>query len=123
MDMRTSAEQTEGGDLSPLLERLPPEVAQSLTLEQRVALWNALNPNSWRRFPVNIRVSMPLARRRVFLTVLGGTERRAPERRQVERRLNPLLTLGNLLFFIGLMATIYMGALALFLGAGSIIRF
>lgn len=50
------------------------------------------------RSPVNIRVSIPLLRWRVYLAVLAGVERRGAERRAVERLRHPLHTVGNVLF-------------------------
>jgi hypothetical protein len=66
--------------------------------------------------PVNIRFSLPLPHRRIYITVVSGTEKRAPDRRQVDRDEHPLLTFGNFLFILGVGAAIYMGGLiALFL--------
>lgn len=49
--------------------------------------------------PVNIRLSIPLGVGRYYLTIVGGKERRAPERLADERKKHPLLTAGNVLVF------------------------
>lgn len=103
------------GTLEALLARLPPEVLASLSEDERVALWQAANPSTWRRHPINIRLTIPGLSRRYFLTVVGGPERRSPERIHRERRLHRLLTPGNLMFLLGVGGTFYVVALALLL--------
>ncbi len=66
--------------------------------------------------PVNIRFSLPLPHRRIYITVVCGSEKRAPDRRQIDRDEHPILTFGNFLFVLGVGAAVYMGGLiALFL--------
>lgn len=89
------------GAMSDLLTRLPPDVLHSFTAAQRAALWEVGKSSSWRRHPVNIRLSLPLIGSRLFMTVVAGIERRSKERIRRERRLNPLTTIGNILFFLG----------------------
>lgn len=48
--------------------------------------------------PVNIRVSIPLGFARCYLTVVGGIERRSPQRRADERQRHPLIKTGNVIF-------------------------
>lgn len=98
------------GSLEMLLDRIPPEVADSFTPEQRAALWNAVKPVTWRRHPVNIRLSFPIVGGRFFLTVVGGPEKRADQRRQRERRMFPLRTMGNILFLLGVGGAFYVTA-------------
>lgn len=98
------------GSLETLLDRIPPEVAETFTPEQRAALWNAVKPVSWRRHPVNIRLSFPIVGGRFFVTVVGGPEKRASERRYRERRMFPLRTLGNILFLLGVGGAFYLVA-------------
>ena len=54
--------------------------------------------------PVNIRLSIPLGFGRYYLTIVGGKERRAPERRAAERLKHPLLTIGNVIVFAVVLA-------------------
>lgn len=49
----------------------------------------------WGSHPVDIRVTIPLLFRSYYVTVVIGPERRSEERRAIERRKHPLLTLGN----------------------------
>lgn len=81
-----------------LLEYLPPEVLETFTPEQRAALWGAAKPSSWRHHTVDIRISLPLFGRRLFMTVVAGTERRAGARRRRDARIRPFLTASNVVF-------------------------
>lgn len=98
------------GGLEMLLDRLPPDVVGSFTEDQRAALWSAVKPATWRRHPVNIRLSFPLPSGRYFVTVVCGHERRSPERLSRERRVFPLRTFGNLLFLLGVGGAFYIAA-------------
>lgn len=98
------------GALEMLLDRIPPEVAETFTPAQRAALWSAVKPVSWRRHPVNIRLSFPIIGGRFFVTVVGGPEKRAGERRSRERRMFPLRTMGNILFLLGVGGAFYLTA-------------
>ncbi len=73
------------------MPRLDPEA----TARQR------LGGRNWgSEHPVNIRLSIPLPFRRCYLTIVGGAERRDPERRAAERQRHPLATLGNTVFLV-----------------------
>lgn len=100
---------TDGG-LEMLLDRLPPDVVASFTDQQRAALWNAVKPASWRRHPINIRLSFPLVSGRYFITVVGGQEKRSGERLTRERRMFPLRNAGNVLFLLGVGGAFYAAA-------------
>jgi hypothetical protein len=50
--------------------------------------------------PINIRLTVPLLFTRAYITVVAGSERRSAERRRAEKRLHPLLKLGNVLLFL-----------------------
>ena len=80
----------EMGGLEILLERLPAEMVDSFTPQQRAALWNAFKPVSWRHHPIHIHLSFPVVGGSFFLTVVGGRDDRSPERRRRERRLSPV---------------------------------
>lgn len=98
------------GGLEVLFDRIPADVADSFTPQQRAALWSAVKPVSWRRHPINIRLSFPVPGGRYFVTVVGGPERRSSERRDRERRMFPLRTTGNILFLLGLGGAFYLAA-------------
>lgn len=98
------------GALELLLDRIPPEVADTFTEAQRAALWTAIKPATWRRHPINIRLSFPFVGHRYFVTVVGGVEKRSAERRHRERRAFPLRTAGNVLFLLGVGGAFYLAA-------------
>jgi len=96
--------------LDDLLGNLPPGMLASFTPEQRAALWNAAKPLSWRRHPVNIRLTFPFFGRRHFVTIVAGADRRGPERIHRERVMHPWHTIGNVLFLLGMGGTFYLAA-------------
>jgi len=104
------------------LARLAPDVLAGLTAEQKDAIAQAYGVG-WKRHPVNIRLSMPWVGGRFFLTLVGGSERRAPRRRTAERQHHPLKTAGNLFFAVGLGTVFYMGAVVVLALQSSIIEF
>jgi hypothetical protein len=61
--------------------------------------------------PVNIRLSLPLGARRYYLTIVGGREKRGPDRRIADRRHYPLRTAANLAFFLVLAGVVYVAGL------------
>lgn len=101
---------TNEGGLEMLLDRLPPEVVSTFSEQQRAALWSAVKPASWRRHPINIRISFPLFDGRYFITVVGGMEKRSGERLAREKRMFPLRTAGNVLFLLGVGCAFYAAA-------------
>jgi hypothetical protein len=55
--------------------------------------------DSWcSNHPINVRLTVPLPFARYYLTIVGGKERRNPNRRDAERRQNPLATKWNIIF-------------------------
>ena len=83
-------------------------IVDSFTPEQRAALWAAAHSPSWQRHPVNLRVGLRLFGQSFFITLVAGKERRNFERRRRDRRINPVRTLANLLFLVGVMAATYL---------------
>ncbi len=84
--------------LARVLARLPQEIAAGFTAEQLGALDGALDIENQARHPLNLRVTLF---GRAYLTILGGRERRSPERRIEERKRHPLRSPGNIAFLIG----------------------
>jgi hypothetical protein len=111
------------GALETLLERVPPEVAETFTPAQRAALYNAIKPVSWRRHPINIRLSFPVFGQRYFVTVVGGVERRSDVRLHRERRIFPLRTTGNILFLLGIGSTFTLASVLCLLLLSKLIEF
>lgn len=95
---------------NPLLARFPPELLDTLTPEQRAILWNAANSPSWAKHPVNIRLTLPMFGRHMFMTVVAGPERRGGDRVRRERTLHPVRTIANMLFLLGISGAFYLAA-------------
>ena len=91
-----------------LFERLPEWVMDTLSSEQKEAIHEAVENPSWKRPPVNIRFTVPFFKNKFYVTVVGGEENRNAERRAHERHKNPLRTVANVFFFIGLGTLFYM---------------
>ena len=49
---------------------------------------------------INIRLTIPLLVSSFYLTIVAGRERRSTERQRGERRLHPLLKIGNVVMFL-----------------------
>ena len=82
-----------------VMSRIPAEVTDALDEAQLERLREAIaEARPWREHPVNIRVTLPLFARRMFITLIGGTDQRAPERRAQDRARHPLATGPNLVF-------------------------
>ncbi len=107
----------------PLLDRLPEALRASLTPEQRHALSNFVELAPANAHPVDLRVTVPLPGRPMFLSVLAGPERRSKVRRSIERRRHPLHTIGNIIFLGSSLFGFYALGLVAFLAAGSVLQF
>jgi hypothetical protein len=73
--------------------------------------------------PLNVRLSIPLGSRRYYVTLVGGRERRGPERRAEDRQRYPLRTAANLVFFLILAVAIYLGGLFALAVQSSVLEF
>ena len=49
---------------------------------------------------INIRLTIPMLVGSFYLTIVAGRERRSAERQRGERRLHPLLKIGNVVMFL-----------------------
>ena len=98
------------GPLDELLANIPEAVVESFTADQRAALWNAAKPVSWRKHPINIRITFPFFGCHYFVTIVGGSERRAPDRIKRDSKMHPLKTAGNVLFMLGVGGAFYLAA-------------
>jgi len=107
----------------PLLDRLPHAVRASLTPEQRQALSAFTEPAPANAHPVDLRFTVPVPGRPMFLSLLAGPERRSKTRRTQERAHHPLHTIGNIIFLGSGLVGVYVLGLIAFLAAGSIIQF
>lgn len=94
-----------------LFAGLPKWVVDSLTSKQKEALDSVAAARAWTRSPVNIRFSVPSWRRRYYVTIVSGEEKRGRDRLAKERTIYPLRTAANAFFFVGLVVVIYAVAL------------
>ena len=106
-----------------LFARLPGSVIDTLSNEQKEAIHHAADQSNWSAHPLNIRVSIPFIRRRFYITVVGGEEKRSAERRTHDRNRYPLRTIANIFFFLGIGAVIYAAALFVLAVNTALIRF
>jgi hypothetical protein len=95
-----------------VFDRMPPWIVDTLTPEQKEAVYLAIRPPEWKFHPINIRISIPLIGRRYYLTLVGGEDGRSAARRQHDRHRYPLRTAANLLFITALGVGLGMLALA-----------
>lgn len=109
--------------INSLFERLPPWVVDTLTNEQKEAIHKAVSDPEWDMPPLNIRLSLPLLKRRYYVTVVGGEEKRSSSRRAHDRNRYPLRTVANFFFFIGLITIFYVVAVVGIAIYSSIIEF
>lgn len=96
-----------------VFDRMPPWIVDTLTPEQKEAIYLAIRPPEWKFHPINIRLSVPFVRRRYYLTLVGGEDSRSVARRQHDRHRYPLRTAANVLFIAAVGASVYMAALIL----------
>ena len=82
-------------ELSRVLARMPRGIRDGFTPEQLTALEAALDGRYTEHPPVDIRITLFGW---AYLVILGGRERRRPERQVEERKRHPLRTPGNIAF-------------------------
>ena len=114
---------TTDGSFEMLLDRIPAEVAGTFTDAQWAALYSAVKPATWKRHPINIRMSFPFVGGRYFITVVGGPEKRGAERLAREHRMFPLRTLGNIMFLLGVGGAFSFATLAMMVLFSGIVEF
>ena len=110
-------------DSVTLLDRLPDWVVDTLSAEQKEAIHQAAEDSSWSGSPVNIRFSLPFFGKKFYVTVVGGAEKRGPERQAEDRNKYPLRTFTNVFFFVGLATIFYMLAVLVLAFQSAIIEF
>ncbi len=106
-----------------LFDRLPESVVDTLSVEQKNAIRQATEDSTWTGSPVNIRFSLPFFGKKYYVTVVGGAEKRGPERQIKDRNEYPLRTVANVFFFIGLATMFYLLALFVLALQSAIIEF
>lgn len=101
----------ESAAIDVLLARVPRAVRDTLTVEQKQGIANAMREVAWRKHPVDVRMSIPFFRRRFYFTMIAGEENRSNERRKIEQSLRPVRTMGNMMFILGIAAFFYLFAI------------
>lgn len=88
--------------------RIPADVAATFTAPQLDAVKRAFGARSRCAHAIDIRISVPLVFRSVYVVLLAGSERRRVTRRVLERALRPLWTAANAAAFavFGLLAVL-----------------
>lgn len=95
-----------------VLGRLDPELRAQMTPELEAALRRAAGTDGWGAHPIDLRLTLPWFGGPIFLAVVGGPERRSPQRRRRERQKRPLISLGNVALFMGVGVTAILAFLA-----------
>lgn len=110
---RSTSQTANDPAVKSLLDRMPPEVAESFTEEQLAHLHSALGARSWKKHSVDIRSTLPIPfiRRRIYFVLLMGRNRRDLTRR--EKQLSAITFALFIAAFIG--ASTLFGILVLYL--------
>ena len=96
--------------------RIPRDTWSSFSEEQLMAIKRAFGARYRGSHMVDLRVSLPIPFRRMYMVLLVGGEKRTRRRRAHDRRSQPVVTFGNLLFgffFFGFLILSLMGLLYL----------
>ena len=103
--------------------RIPDDTAASFSDAQLDAIKLCFGARGWGRHRIDIRLSVPLIRRRWYLVLLAGTERRSPDRRTADRLLHPFATAANALALIAFAVVLLVPAVLAFYGLKSALGF
>ncbi|HEY5597343.1 MAG TPA: hypothetical protein VIK47_00940 [Kiloniellales bacterium] len=112
---RPAAETSKESFLDHYFKRLNPEVAATFTEEQRDAIAVMFGAREIANHSIEIRRSIPFGRRRFYLVLLMGPERRNFIRLHGQV---PVARPFNLLFYLGAAALLLLPVLALLYGTG-----
>ncbi|MEH2446676.1 MAG: hypothetical protein V7K18_13060 [Nostoc sp.] len=80
-----------------LFSKISPKVAASFTDEQLKAIQRGFGSHVWTRHYMDIRVSFPIQRLRLYLVLLAGSEYLSQQGLQHKQDRYPLFNLGNLI--------------------------
>jgi hypothetical protein len=76
-------------------KQIAPQIAQSFTVDQLAAIKMVYGTQAWGRHAVDIRFSFPFFWERYYVVFISGRDKRAAARRAVDRKVHPLVTIGN----------------------------
>ncbi len=96
-----------------LLQRISPEIRESLTVEQTTAIRQAATDHIWLQFPLDIRLRLPGFGKGLFLVITGGQERRSAARRKRDRLHYRPFTTANIIFAGASLAVLALAAYGL----------
>ncbi len=90
-------------EIQTLTEQYPravaPQETSAVVGEPGIANRKSPGGTPWESdHPVNLRLTIPLFKRRYYIALVAGTERRSIERRAEGRRKHPIATTGNIAF-------------------------
>ncbi|MCW5314310.1 hypothetical protein GTQ43_10985 [Nostoc sp. KVJ3] len=97
-----------------LFAEIAPEVANTFTVEQLVAIKRVFTSRTWTRHSLDIRVSVPIPGLRFYLVLLAGSERRSKMRLRSEKDLYPFWTPANIFFLIGFLIILLISSYTIF---------
>ena len=114
--MKRTGVQRAAGDpfLEDFFQKIPREVAASFSDDQLLAIRMAFGARQRGAHIVDVRMSLPLPFKRLYMVLLLGSERRTVARRQLDRSKTPLATASNILFgaiFFGILLIAVIGLL------------
>lgn len=99
------------GLFNALLARMPHDVQSSFTHDQIRALHTATQQLRWGQHSLDMRLSLPVLGRRMYLVLIGGSERRSPERLIQEGRMAPpgdgVLRLVGIVALVSVVVTLF----------------
>ena len=107
----------QGSGAAAAIEEVEEIAAYEMGEDPAVGAADQADDEAWRtRHAINVRITIPLPFSRFYLTVVGGRERRNPDRRADERHKHPLVTKGNVVFLgiLGIITGLAMLALIQF---------
>ena len=99
-------------------DRLPRDIIDALSEDQLVTLRQVITETRpWREHPVDVRASF----QRLFITLVAGTNRRSPDRREQDRKIHPFRTRTNMVYLGAAVAVMYAIAAAITLALAQVV--
>jgi len=106
--MAGEAGNRQSAQVDDVMSRVPADILASLNDDQVGRLRAVIaEARPWREHPINIRLSLSLFARRLFITLIGGIDRRGPTRRSQDRSMHPIATGPNAIFLGVVVVVLY----------------
>lgn len=103
--------------------RVPPEILQTLTDEQRSALISALRVMPWKTHPVDLRFTIPFFGRKYYFALVSGRDKRSPVRLRSDRKAREARSMGGMMFVLAIAAVFYLIVIAGMFFFGKVVEF